>query len=80
LGTDLNNLGLLYYFTKRYDESQRVYQRALGIRIKALGDHDPAVAETLSSYANVLAALHRDAEARQMATQARAILNGQNAK
>ena len=65
---------------KRYDESQKVYQRALGIRMKALGDHDPAVAETLSSYANVLVALHRDAEAREMASRARAILNGQNTK
>jgi len=39
---------------KRYDESQKVYQRALEIRMHALGDHDPAVAETMASYANVL--------------------------
>lgn len=80
LGTDLNNLGTLYFVTKRYDEAQKVYQRALGIRLKALGDHDPAVAETMNSYASVLRVLNRNAEAQQLETQARAILSRQNAK
>jgi hypothetical protein len=76
----LNNLGLLYFFVKRYSESEKVYQRALGIRIKALGDQDPAVAETMGSYARVLSALHREGEAEQMAAKARAILDRQNGK
>ena len=65
LGTDLNNLGLLYVFSKRYGEAQQIYQRTLAIRIKALGDTDPAVAETMTGYAAALRGLHRDAEAKQ---------------
>jgi hypothetical protein len=65
---------------KRYDESQKVYQRALEIRMHALGDHDPAVAETMASYANVLRALHLDAEAQQMEARLRTILNEQKGK
>jgi hypothetical protein len=34
----------------------------------------------MNSYANVLQALHRDAEARQMEAQARAITEGRTAK
>jgi tetratricopeptide (TPR) repeat protein len=80
LGTDLNNLGTLYLVISRYDEAQKCYQRALKIRIKAFGDHDPAVAETMNSYAIVLRGLKRDGEARQMEVQARAIMNGQKPK
>ena len=80
LGTDLNNLGLLYMFTKRYEESQKVYQRALNIRMRALGNQDPAVAETMNSYSIVLHALHRNAEAAQMERQAQAIVDGRNTK
>ena len=57
---------MLYLFTKRYEDSQKVYQRALNIRMRALGSEDPAVAETMNSYSIVLHALHRDAEAAQM--------------
>jgi hypothetical protein len=45
-----------------------------------LGDHDPAVAETMASYANVLRALHLDAEAQQMEARLRTILNEQKGK
>jgi hypothetical protein len=69
-------LGLLYFFQKKYAESQKVYQRALDIRLRALRAHDPAVAETMNSYASVLRALHREAEASQMETQAQAIQAG----
>jgi tetratricopeptide (TPR) repeat protein len=75
LGTDLNNLGLLYVFTKRYGEAQQTYQRALAIRIKALGDTDPAVAETMNGNAAALRGLHRDAEAKQMDGRAAEITN-----
>jgi tetratricopeptide (TPR) repeat protein len=75
LGTDLNNLGLLYLFMKRHEEAQKFYQRALSIRMKALGDQDPGVVETMNSYAIVLHALRRNAEAVQLEGQAQAILD-----
>jgi hypothetical protein len=64
---------------KRYDEAQKVYQRALSIRMKALGDQDPGVLQTMTSYAAVLRALHRNTEAAQVESQARAILAKQSA-
>ena len=75
LATDLNNLGLLYYLLKRYNDSQKAFQRALSIRVKAFGEQDPAVAETMLTYSSVLYALHRNQEAKQMDEKARAVLN-----
>jgi tetratricopeptide (TPR) repeat protein len=73
LGTDLNNLGLLYVFMKRYDEAAKVYDRALTIRLHELGNHDAETAQTMSGYALALRGLHRDAEAQQMQARAEAI-------
>ncbi len=79
LGTDLNNLGLLYVLSKRYEEAQKVYQRSLAIRIKAFGETDPAVAETMGGYASALRGLHHDAEAKakQMEDRLQAIITNQ---
>lgn len=79
MGTDLNNLGLLYLLSNRYSESEKVYQRALAIRTKALGESDPAVAETASGYASALRGLHREAEAIQMENRVHAITPNQGA-
>jgi tetratricopeptide (TPR) repeat protein len=73
LGTDLNNLGLLYVFTKRYDEALKTCQRALAIRTKAFGETDPLVVETMGNYASALHGLHRDTEAKQMEDRMHAI-------
>ena len=73
VGTDLNNLALLYLLSNRYSESGKVYQRALAIRTKAFGESDPAVAEIESGYASALRGLHRYAEAIQMENRVRAI-------
>ncbi len=77
LGSDLNNLGLLYVLSKRYEEAQKVYQRALAIRIKAFGESDRAVAETMGGYASALRGLHRDAEAKQIEDRLQAITANQ---
>jgi hypothetical protein len=65
---------------RRNEEAAKVFQRALAIRIKALGNQDPAVAETMNSYAAVLQLLHRDDEAAKMQKQAQAILSKQGGK
>lgn len=71
----MNNLGLLYYLPKRYDDSQKAFQRALSIHVKSFGERDPAVAETMLKYSSVLCALHRNDETEQMDEKARAVLN-----
>lgn len=63
MGTDLSNLGSWYLFTQKYEESEKAYRRALAIRIKAFGESDPAVTETMGSYASALRGLHRVEEA-----------------
>ena len=73
LATDLNNLGLLYVFTKRYDEALKTCERALAIRTKVFGASDPAAVETMGNYAAALHGLHRDAEAKQVESQMKAI-------
>ena len=78
LGTDLNNLGLLYVLSKRYEEAQKIYQRALAIRIKAFGETDSTVAETMGGYASALRGLHRAAEAKQMEDRLQAITANQS--
>jgi len=78
VGTDLNNLGLLYLLSKRYDESEKTYHRALAIRIKAFGESDPAVRETMSGYISALRGLHRAAEAAQMEDRLRATTKNQS--
>ena len=80
MGTDLNNLGLLYLLSNRYAEADKVYQRALSIRIHALGENDPAVAETMGSYAQVLSGLRRNVDAKEMRDKAHAILSNSSAK
>jgi tetratricopeptide (TPR) repeat protein len=64
--TYLNNLGMLYVITSRYDNAVKVYDRALAIRVRAFGDTDPMVIQTMTGYAAALRGLQGDAEAGQM--------------
>jgi Tetratricopeptide repeat len=50
-----------------------VYERALAIRLKVLGETDPLVGQTMSGYASALRGLHRDTEAQQMEARAQPI-------
>jgi hypothetical protein len=48
--------------------------------VKALGENDPAVAETLNSYSSVLRATNRNQEAAQIEARVNAILASRKAK
>lgn len=73
MATDLNNLGLLYVLSQRYQEAANIYQRALNIQVKALDPTDPAIAQTMHGYAFALTGLGRKTEAKQMEKRAEAI-------
>ena len=47
----LNNLALLYRAQGQYAKAEPLYQRALGIREKALGPEHPDVARSLNNLA-----------------------------
>ncbi|HEX3586935.1 MAG TPA: tetratricopeptide repeat protein, partial [Candidatus Angelobacter sp.] len=64
LATDLNNLGYLYLFSRRYPEAAKVLERALGIRRKAYGDSDPSVKETLNAYNSAMKGLQQGTQAK----------------
>jgi len=72
VGTDLSNLGLLYLELKRYAEAEKTYKRALAIEIKAYGQEDHSVRDTMNGYAMTLRNLHRDEEARTIEDHLRA--------
>lgn len=64
LATALNNLGLLHYARKAFEEAEGFYQRALAIDEKLLGDDHVAVATDLNNLALLYKRLKRldDAE------------------
>jgi len=62
LGSDLHNLGSLYFTMRHYQEAAPLLRRALDIRTKALGLNDRDTIQTLETYANLLYFLHRDAD------------------
>ena len=66
LAADLHNLGFLYSMTAHYQDAAPLLQRALDIRMKTLGVNDRDTVQTAESYANVLRALHRTAEAEEL--------------
>jgi tetratricopeptide (TPR) repeat protein len=61
LAGSLNNLALLYWNMGNYAQAEPLYQQALKIRHKPLGDEHPDVAQTRNS----LAELHQKAPERR---------------
>ena len=59
-------LGFLYFISGHNLEAVPLLQRALNIRVKALGLSDKDTVETAETYAKVLRALHRDLEAQDV--------------
>jgi tetratricopeptide (TPR) repeat protein len=53
LGATLNDLGIIYDESQRYEKAETVYKRALAIREKALGANSSDVATTLNNLANL---------------------------
>jgi len=53
LAATLNDLGIIYDESHRYDQAESVYKRALTIREKALGPDSSDVATTLNNLANL---------------------------
>ena len=47
--TSLNNLGLVYFNQEEYDKALPLFEKALQIRQKLLGDEHPEVATSLSN-------------------------------
>jgi tetratricopeptide (TPR) repeat protein len=64
----------------RPEDAMRYYQRALVISKQALGQDHPFSGQIMLRYSSVLKALQRDAEAKQVASEAREIVrrNSQN--
>jgi len=73
LAADLNNLGSLYFVTGHSVNAAPLLQRALNIRTKTLGLTDPDTFQTITTYANVLRALHRNPEAEELEAKAKAV-------
>jgi len=71
--TGLTCLALLYNGQGRYAEAEPLYQRALAIYEKALGERHPDVATGLENYAALLRQTHREAQAAELEARARAI-------
>src|SRR5262249_25707138 len=66
IATDLYNLGLLYMWTKRLEQSIPLFQQALEIQTKSLGPADGATVETMKNYSLVLQSLKREEEAKAL--------------
>jgi tetratricopeptide (TPR) repeat protein len=67
----LSNLATLYKATGRYEEAAEALQQALTIVADdAYGRNHPIRGEILSSYAQVLKALHRNKESKAASKQA----------
>jgi tetratricopeptide (TPR) repeat protein len=73
VATSLDNLANLYYAQGKYAEAEPLYQRALGIREKALGPEHPNVATVLENYAVLLRQTGRESHATEMEARAKAI-------
>jgi serine/threonine-protein kinase len=61
-----NNLAMFYQRFGRLEEAERAGRRALEIRRTALGESHPETAQTMATFAHVLAALGRHGEAVDM--------------
>ncbi len=60
----------------RFAEAEATYRRALDLRERVLGPNAADVAETLTSYAELLRKMGRTTEADRMAARAAAIESG----
>jgi hypothetical protein len=72
LASDLQNLAMLYYLTRRPEQAVPLYQHALDIRAKVLGADDPDTLITMKDYAITLRLLGRDAAAREIELKVKA--------
>jgi hypothetical protein len=70
--SDLQNLAMLYYMTRRPEQAVPLYQRALDTRTKVLGPDDPDTLTTMRDYAITLRLLGRNAEARELEIKVKA--------
>ena len=70
------NLATLAHLDKKYEESERLYQRALMLRTKILGSDHEDTAKVLQNYAKLLRELHREAEADHLDTCAKGAITG----
>jgi tetratricopeptide (TPR) repeat protein len=66
LASDLQNLAMLYYLTRRPEQAVPLYHRALDIRTRVLGANDPDTLTTARGYAMTLRLLGRNAEAQEL--------------
>lgn len=58
-----NNLAILYHFCRRYEDAERFYSLALGIKLQHLQQTHPDVSSLLTNYASLLTETGRKAEA-----------------
>ena len=72
--TSLNNLALLYQSQGRYAEAESLYQEALALRKKLLGEDHPDVATTLNNLALLYESQGRYAEAEPLYQEALALI------
>jgi len=56
-----------------YDEAEKLYQRALGIREKMMGKNNPKVISTEKCYAGLLRKMGRNEEAAQLEAHVQAV-------
>jgi len=63
LASDRHNLGMLYSFTKRFGEAVPLLQKALEVRMKALGPRNVDTQSTLANYVLTLRHVGRNEEA-----------------
>jgi tetratricopeptide (TPR) repeat protein len=76
VGTMCYNLATLAHLDKKYEESERLYQRALMLRTKILGSDHEDTAKVLQNYAKLLRELHREQEADHLDTCAKGAITG----
>lgn len=77
LAGTLNNLAEVYRAQGKYTEAEPLYQRAVVIAEKALGQNHSYVARVLANYAALLRKANRDADAEKMEARAKAIRDKQ---
>ena len=70
LALSLNNLALVYYAQRRYDEAEPLYQRAITITERALGPDDPNLAASLGNLAELYRKQERYVEAEPLYREA----------
>ena len=73
MGTIVNSFAGLYKDQAQYAKAERLLQRALAIREKALGPEHPDVVTSLENYALLLRDMGRPDEAAPLESRARAI-------